>query len=69
MPGRLGAGAGGLLGDSAMAGQLCSARRRHGQLSAHQQQQPAAAPASNAVRAANWRDEGLGPQVGASMMS
>ena len=69
VPGRLGAGTGGVLGDSATAGQLYPARRRHAQLSAHQQQQPAAAPASNAVRAANWRDEGLGPQVGASMMS
>ena len=29
-----------LAGGSAMAGQLCSARRRHGQQSAHPQQQP-----------------------------
>jgi hypothetical protein len=35
MPERLGAGAGGLLGDSAVAGQLHPTRRRHDQLSAH----------------------------------
>ncbi len=40
VPGRLGAGAGGLLGDSAAAGQLHPTRCRHDQLSAHQQQQP-----------------------------
>ncbi len=35
VPERLGAGAGGLLGDSAVAGQLHPTRRRHDQLSAH----------------------------------
>ncbi len=41
VPELLGAGAGGLLGDSALAGQLHPIRRRHDQLSAHQQHQPA----------------------------
>ena len=61
MPGRLGAGTGGVLGDSATAGRLYPARRRHAKLSAHQQQQP---QASNAVRAANWRVKDLGFKLG-----
>ena len=36
----LGAGAGGLLGDSAAAGQLHPTRHSHDQQSAHQQHQP-----------------------------
>ncbi len=40
VPGRLSAGAGGLLDDSAAAGQLHPTRRLHDQLSAHQQHQP-----------------------------
>ncbi len=40
VPERLGAGAGGLLGDSAVAGQLQPIHCSHDQLSAHQQHQP-----------------------------
>jgi hypothetical protein len=64
VPEHLGAGAGGLLGNSAAAGQLHPTRRRHDQLSAHQQHQPQ--PAT--LCAANRR-EGLELQVGAWMMS
>ena len=46
MPERLGAGAGGVLGDSAAAGQLHPTRHSHDQLSAHQQPQPRGSAAS-----------------------
>ncbi len=61
VPKCLGAGAGGLLGDSAVAGQLHPIHRLHDQLSAHQQ---TPAPASNAVSAVNGRVKDLGFKLG-----
>ncbi len=63
MPESLGAGAGGLLGDSAVAGQLRPTHHSHDQLSAHQKA-PEPAPACNAVRAANGRVKDLGFKLG-----